>query len=130
MARKTKAELAAEAAIEQAQRLEVAKDTYTERMMVVLGRAVNENFELEVRDGKFRVEDRRFSGTFYLPPAWDTMADVDLFQLEMAVELKEEARAEREQRAQVRATALAKRAQVRATALAKLTVEEREELGL
>jgi hypothetical protein len=90
--------------------------------MGVLTRATKENFELEVRDGKFRVEDRddrRFSGTFYLPSAWDTMADVDLFQLEMAVELKEEARLEREQRAQVRATALA-----------KLTVEEREELGL
>jgi hypothetical protein len=122
MARKTKAELAAEREAEQAQRVAVAKATYTERMMAVLERAAKENFELEVRDGKFRVEDRddrRFSGTFYLPPAWDTMADVDLFQLEMAVELKEEARAEREQKAQVRATALA-----------KLTAEEREELGL
>lgn len=96
--------------------------TYTERMMAVLQRAGKENFELEVRDGKFRVEDRddrRFGGTFYLPPAWDRMADVDLFQLEQAVEFKEEARAEREQKAQVRATALA-----------KLTAEEREELGL
>jgi hypothetical protein len=114
MARKTKAE--------QAQRVAVAKATYTERMMAVLERAAKENFELEVRDGKFRVEDRddrRFSGTFYLPPAWDTMADVDLFQLEQAVELKEEARAELDQKAQVRATALA-----------KLTAEEREELGL
>ena len=122
MARKTKAELAAEREAEQAQQVAVAKATYTERMMAVLERAVKENFQLEVRDGKFCVEDRddrRFSGTFYLPPAWDTMADVDLFQLEVAVELKEEARAEREQKAKVRATALA-----------KLTAEERGELGL
>jgi hypothetical protein len=122
MARKTKAELTAEREAAHQARYEVAKATYTQRMMAVLERAVKENFELEVRDGKFRVEDRddrRFGGTFYLPPAWDEMADVDLFQLEVSVELKEEARAEREQKAQARAVALS-----------KLSQEERELLGL
>lgn len=126
MTRKTKAELAMEREAEQAQQVASKQSpnasTYTERMMDVLQRASKENFELEVRDGKFRVEDRddrRFGGTFYLPSAWDRMADVDLFQLEQAVEFKKEARAEREQKAQVRASALA-----------KLTAEEREELGL
>ena len=122
MARKTKAELAAEREAAHQARYDVARATYTERLMAVLERAVKENFELEVRDGKFRVEDRddrRFGGTFYLPPAWDEMADVDLFQLEVSVELKEEARAEREQKAQARAVALS-----------KLSQEERELLGL
>jgi hypothetical protein len=122
MARETRAQRLARELEETAQRVEVAKATYTERMMAVLERAAKENFELEVRDGKFRVEDRddrRFSGTFYLPPAWDTMSDVDLFQLEVAVELKEEARAEREQKANARAAALA-----------KLNAFERDLLGL
>jgi FtsZ-binding cell division protein ZapB len=122
MARETKAQRLARELEETAQRVEVAKATYTERMMAVLERAAKENFELEVRDGKFRVEDRddrRFSGTFYLPPAWDTMSDVDLFQLEVAVELKEEARLEREQKANARAAALA-----------KLNAFERDLLGL
>jgi hypothetical protein len=119
MAKETKAQRLARFA---AERLEVAKATYTERMMAVLQRAVNQNFELEVCDGKFRVQDRddrRFSGTFYIPPAWDTMSDVDLFSLEVSVELKEEASAE-----------LVRKAQARGKALAKLTEEEKELLGL
>jgi hypothetical protein len=122
MARETKAQREARLEAETAQRVAVAKATYTTRMMAVFERAAKENFELEARDGKFRVEDRddrRFSGTFYLPPVWDEMADVDLFQLEMAVEFKEEARTEREQKAQARAAALA-----------KLDAFERDLLGL
>lgn len=121
MARKTKAELAAEREAEQAQRVAVAKATYTERMMAVLERSVRENFELTVSNGKFVVEDRddRYAAAFFLNPVWTETADMDLYSLEVSVELKEEASAE-----------LVRKAQVRATALAKLSKEEREELGL
>ncbi len=122
MARETKAQREARLELVREGLLASARASYTERMMAVFERAAKENFELEVRDGKFRVEDRddrRFSGTFYLPPVWDEMADVDLFQLEMAVEFKEEARLEREQKANARAAALA-----------KLNAFERDLLGL
>ena len=121
MARKTKAELAAEREAELQVRLAVAKATYTERLMAVLERATKENFELEVKNGLFKVEDRyeRRRNAYNLQPTWTETADMDLYSLEVSVELKEEARAEREQKALVRATALA-----------KLTAEEREELGL
>jgi hypothetical protein len=113
--------MAAEAALEREAQLAVAKATYTERLMAVLERAVRENFELNVSNGKFVVEDRdeRRRDAHLLQPTWTETADMDLYSLEVLVELKEEARAERE-----------KRANVRATALAKLTAEEREELGL
>lgn len=121
MARKTKAEQAAEREAEQLAQLAVAKATYTERMMAVLARATKENFELEVKDMLFKVEDRdeRRRDAYFLSPTWSETADMDLYSLELSVELKEEARVEREQKAQVRATALA-----------KLTQEERAELGL
>jgi hypothetical protein len=121
MVRKTKAELAAEREAEHQAQLTVAKATYTERMMAVLERAVRENFELNVSNGKFVVEDRdeRRRDAYFLQPTWTETADMDLYSLEVSVELKEEARAEREQKALVRATGLA-----------KLTAEEREELGL
>ena len=121
MARETKAQRDARLEAELQARLSVAKATYVERMMAVLERATKENFELEVKDMLFKVEDRdeRRRVPHFLPPAWTETADMDLYSLEVSVELKEEARAEREQKALVRATALA-----------KLTAEEREELGL
>jgi hypothetical protein len=121
MAKETKAQRLEREAKDQAQRVAVAKATYTERMMTVLERAVKENFELTVDDQRFFVFDRDAPRTnaFYLNPEWSPVADVNLYELQMAVELKEEARAEREQKANVRASALA-----------KLTAEERTELGL
>ena len=121
MARKTKAELTAEREAEQALRVEVAKATYTQRMMAVLTRAVKENFELEVKNMLFKVEDRddRRSSPYMLYPEWTTVSDMALYDLELAVEFKEEERAEREQKAQARAAALS-----------KLTEEERQLLGL
>jgi hypothetical protein len=121
MARKTKAELAAEFAAEQEQRVAVARATYTQRLMSLLARATKENFELAVKDMLFKVEDRddRRSSSFFLMPVWTDASDMALYELEVSVELKEEARAEREQKARVRAAALA-----------KLTAKEREELGL
>jgi hypothetical protein len=52
MARKTKAELAAEFEAEHQAQLAVARATYTERMMAILERAVRENFELNVSNDK------------------------------------------------------------------------------
>jgi hypothetical protein len=121
MARKTKAELTAEREAAHQARYEVAKSTYTERMMAVLERALKENFELEVKNMLFKVEDRdeRRVSPYMVQPTWSETADMDLYSLEVAVELKEEASAE-----------LVRKAQVRGKALAKLTEEERELLGL
>jgi hypothetical protein len=59
MARETKAQREARLELEAAQRLEVAKATYVERMMAVLRRATKQNFELEVSDSmRFLVTDR------------------------------------------------------------------------
>lgn len=121
MARETKAQREARLEAERQAQMAFAKDTYTERMMAALERAVKENFELSVSNGQFVVEDRddRYRNAFFLQPAWSETADMDLYSLEVSVELKEEASAE-----------LVRKAQVRGKALAKLTAEEREELGL
>jgi len=121
MARKTMAVMAAEAALEREAQLAVAKATYTERMMAILERAVRENFELNVSNGKFVVEDRdeRRRTAHLLQPVWTETADMDLYSLEVSVELKEEARAESE-----RLSAL------RRQAFLKLTEEEQQALGL
>ncbi len=121
MARETKAQREARLELELEGRLAMARATYTERMMAVLERAVKENFELTVRSGKFVVEDRdeRRASPYVVQPVWTETADMDLYSLEVSVELKEEARAEREQKAQARAAALS-----------KLSAEERELLGL
>jgi hypothetical protein len=63
--------------------------------------------------------DERWVSPHVVQPAWTETADMDLYSLEVEVELKEEASAE-----------LVRKAQVRGKALAKLTAEEREELGL
>jgi hypothetical protein len=63
-------------------------------------------------------DDRRW-GTFPVTSSWNELADVALFELDMAVDVKEEEAKERE-----------RRANLRATALAKLSTEERELLGL
>jgi hypothetical protein len=121
MARETKAQREARLEVERLALVAVAKATYTERMMALLARAVRENFEMTVDANEFKLSDRdsRFRNEYWVPPVWAEVADVQLYELEMAVEDKEQARAEREQRANVRATALA-----------KLTAEERAELGL
>ena len=121
MARETKAQREARLELVHEGRLAMSRATYTERMMAVLERAVKENFELTVKGNQFLVADRddRHVSPFYVYAVWAETADMDLYSLEVSVELKEEARAEREQKALVRATALA-----------KLTAEERAELGL
>jgi hypothetical protein len=121
MAKETKAQREARLELVEQGRLAMAKATYTERLMAVLERAVKENFELEVRSGLFVVEDRdnRYNVRHGLKPTWTETADMDLYSLEVEVELKEEASAE-----------LVRKAQVRGKALAKLTEEEKELLGL
>lgn len=121
MARKTKSELLAEREEEYQARLVVAKATYVERMMSVLERATNENFDLKVSDGQFLVDDRdeRRSAYHRVQPVWSETADMDLYSLEVCVELKEEKRLEAE-----------RKANLRSSALSKLTEEEREALGL
>jgi hypothetical protein len=120
MARKTKAELAAEREAYAASQQAVARATYTDRMMAVFERANRVNFELQVRAGVFVLEDRDDRGkVFMLASEWTLDSDEWLQDLEWRVESKEEAQAEAE-----------RRLQVRRAALAKLSQEEREELGL
>ena len=121
MAKETKAQREARMETETAQRVAVAKATYTERMMALLERAVKENFELTVENQCFTVRNRDARGfdSYAVTPAWNDMADCELYELEMAVESKEEEREERE-----------RLAKAKATALAKLTKEEKELLGL
>jgi hypothetical protein len=121
MARKTLAQMAAEAEVEHQAQLAVARATYTERMMAVLERATKMNFELEVKAAKFVVSDRdeRRVSPYVVQPAWTETADMDLYSLEVSVEMKEEARVERE-----------RVLNLRQTALAKLTDEERKALSL
>jgi predicted nucleic acid-binding protein len=121
MARETKAQRDARLEAERLARVEVAKATYTERMMAVFARATKMNFDLDVKDAKFVVHDRdsNYREVYSVDPVWSELADSDLYSLEMAVEFKEEVAAERE-----------RKANLRATALAKLTAEEREALSL
>jgi len=121
MARKTKAELTAEREAERQAQLAVARATYLSRLMMVLERATKANFELEVRDGLFVLEDRdaRRDGTYRLPAEWHNNADDYLNTLEFEVGYKEEALREAE-----------RKALVRTAALSKLSTEERELLGL
>lgn len=121
MARKTKAEQQAEREAERQAQMAVAKATYTERMMSVLARAVKENFEMTVAGNEFMLSNRdaRYSNEFFVHPLWDEAADMALYELERAVEIKEEERAESE-----------RLSQVRRQAFLKLTQEEQDALGL
>jgi len=121
MASKTKAEMAAARDAERQAHQTLARATYLNRVMMVLERATKANFELEVRDGLFVLEDRdaRRDGTYRLPAEWHENADDYLNTLEFEVRYKEEALRDAELRANLRATALT-----------KLSKEEREALGL
>ena len=121
MARETKAQrLEREAAERAAYEAEMAA-TYPARLMAMLERATKVNFELEVRDGKFVLEDRddRRDRVVELTLTYSTENQEALHELEWRVDMKEEAEREAERKR------LAKQA-----ALAKLTKEERELLGL
>ncbi len=121
MARETKAQREVREQAEREARVAVAKATYTERMMALFARARKMNFELTVEDESFMLSDRdeRRAVPHFVAPEWDSTADVDLADLELAVEMKEEEAAERE-----------RVANLRKSALAKLTEEERAALSL
>lgn len=121
MARKTKAEQQAEREAAEAARLLTLAEAYPARLMAMLERAVKENFELTVKEGMFRVENRddRRADAYMLSYSFTKHADSTLDSLEWDVREKEEARREAE-----------RRAMLRTTALNKLSAEEREVLGV
>ena len=132
MARETKAErvareaafAAAEANLRfaaEANRAANLAESYPNRLMAMLERAVKQNYELTVRDAKFVVEDRdaRRDSAVELTLTYSRANQEALDELDWRVEAKEEA----ERQALYRV-------QVRNAALTKLSQEEREVLGL
>lgn len=121
MARETRAERAAREAAERAAYEAEMAASYPERLMAMLERATKVNFELEVREGKFVLEDRddRRDRTVELTLTYSAENQEALHELDWRVDMKEEAQREAE-----------RRANLRRNALSKLTAEEREELGL
>ena len=122
MARKTKAELAAER--EEAQALQEAHEfaAYPSRLMKALEEATTQsNYELEVRDSQFKLMDRdvRRPEAVLLTMTHTRDSQRALDNLEWDLRLKAD------ERAHARAQAA-----VRAAALNKLTAEEKELLGL
>ena len=121
MARETRAQREArEEAEREAYEAELAR-TYPQRLMAMLERAANQNFELTVSNGRFVLEDRddRRDRTVELSLEYNRENQEALHELDWRVELKEE-----------RAREAERRAELRRAALSKLTAEEREELGL
>ena len=122
MARKTKAEQAAER--EEALALREAEEfaQYPSRLMKAMEEATQKsNFELTVKNSVFVLvdRDRPRDNPFTLPMTHTKTAQWALEALERTLEEMAEDRAE-----------AARRRDVRATALAKLTAEERELLDL
>jgi hypothetical protein len=123
MARKTKAELAAEReAYEAAQRAEEERN-YPAKLMAALEEATTKNnYELKVKDGMFELRDRDsndYDPTLSLTYQYNTHSQSALEDLEHDLAAKARERAESE-----------RRYAVKQAALAKLSEEERELLGL
>ena len=121
MARETKAERLAREAQERAAYEAELVATYPQRLMAMLERATEQNFELEVRDAKFVLTDRddRSDRAVELTLTYSLDNHEALHELDWRVDLKEE----REREA-------ARRYAVKQAALAKLSKEEKELLGL
>jgi hypothetical protein len=119
MARETKAErLAREAAEKLAQQAAQAA-TYPQRLMALLERAQNVNFELTVKDGEFLIKDIDKPYPMFLSISPGNDNEAVMRDLETCVEVKEDQLAEAQ-----------RRVMVRNQALNKLSLEEREILGL
>ena len=121
MAKETKAQRTAREAAARTMYLEEQRTTYPARLLAMLERAQDANFELRVRDGMYTLYDRdeRRPETVVLAPWYSDVNDQTLERFQWDVEFKEEA--ERE----------ANRKQVaKQVALSKLTAEERELLSL
>lgn len=125
MARETKAERLEREAAERAAYESVMVASYPERLMAMLERAVKQNFELEVRNGKFVLEDRdsRRDRAVELTLTYTKENQEALHELDWRVEAKEEEAREAERRYAVR-----KEAERKVRKL--LSDEERELLGL
>jgi hypothetical protein len=121
MARETKAERLAREAAERATYEAEMAATYPARLMEMLERATNQNFELEVRGGMFVLSDRddRHDRTVMLTLTYSKENQEALHELDWRVDMKEQA--ERE---------AARKAAAKQAALSKLSKEERELLGL
>ena len=120
MARETKAQRIAREEAEAQVRLEEEIRTYPLRLMTILERASNANFELTVVDRKFFLVDRDDrEDAFELSIAHDRASEAALWDLDWRINIKEESeRKARELR------------ELREAALAKLTKEERKALDL
>lgn len=121
MARETKAErLAREAAERAAYQAEQAA-TYPDRLMAMLERATNANWELSVKENKFILNDRdeTWAPVFELTLVYSQQNQDTLNELDWRLDVKE---------AEIRESA--RRYQVKQTALAKLSQEEKDLLGL
>lgn len=123
MARKTKAELAAELAAYEAARRAEEELAYPERLMAALEEATTKNnYELRIKDGLFELRDRDSSDydlALTLTYQYNTHSQTALEDLEWDLRGKAEERAESE-----------RRYAVKQAALNKLSKEERELLGL
>ena len=124
MAKETKAQRTAREAVVREAMMEEARLTYPARLLAVLERAQDANFELRVRDAMYTLYDRdeRRPETVVLAPWYSDINDQTLERFQWDVEFKEDAEnAEKE----------ANRKQAaRQAALSKLTAEERELLSL
>jgi hypothetical protein len=119
MARKTKAELVAEAQERQAMREAQEFAAYPTLLLDTLERATKLNYELTVNESKFVVRDLNRRAEWAMTPQHTNQSQETLEALVYDVEEVEDLRAEQERRY------LAKQ-----TALAKLTPEERQLLNL
>ena len=120
MARETKAERQAREAREAEALFEELQATYPARLMAMLERAMNANYELTVRNGQFELTDRDDrDNQFALTLEFNLENRFTFETMEWTLEIKETAAREAE-----------RQRQVRKAALAKLNDEERKLLGL
>lgn len=119
MARKTKAELAAESQERLAAREAHEFAMYPTLLLDTLERATRLSYDLTVRESKFVVRDHNSRAEWAMEPQHTEESQATLEDLMYNIETVEEERAEAE-----------RRHQAKQHALSKLTKEERELLGL
>ena len=127
MARKTKAELAAEATLARALAEKMARDEYPARLMAVLERLNNQyDLDLKVKNGFFLVTNSRLprdEHEYEFAYSYDKTSQESLENLDWFLTQLEEAQAEERRRMEVRQEAKRKAQEL-------FTAEERELLGL
>ena len=122
MARKTKAELAAEREAAEALRVAEEAAAYPARLMAALEEATEKNnYELTVKNGMFSLRDRNESRA----PAMELTYQYNVHSYNELESLEWDLRSKAEERAEAE-----RRYAMKQAALAKLSEEERELLGL